>query len=181
MWGAIAMIAGSVISGAGSDRGSRREIAADRDIARMQIEGDKEMQDDQQAFEEFLINRRNVAGGPAYGGSAEVPDFWFGMNESATSAGIGDFFANLNASGNSYSGGSGNRSRAPDVSNYSEAGQGDVDASIDYQIRDEFDNPLFNLRNFLNLDTRRGYNPDGQRANPTSHPGDPGPNRSGGG
>jgi len=170
-WGDLAMdIIGGAAQGAIiGDQGTKSVK-----VAQEQNRGALERLNDAQAFEQFLLDRRNVAGGPAYGGAVITPDFWFGLG--AQEAGVADFFSSMNSS-TQFTGGTGNVSRAPDTASYMAAGQGDVNAPLDFGVRDEYDNPLYNLRNLLGLDTRRGYAPDGGRAN-APEAGQPGPTGS---
>ena len=159
-------IAGAVIGGIGDDRDEDKygKLAQATEANR----GALERQNDAQEWELFLLERRDeqIVGL----GNAVNSDFWSGANNPEVQGQIAGFFDTMSTT-KEFTGGQGNQSRAPDIGLLSQAGQADVNASMAYNVRDEFDNPLYNLRNFLGLDTRRGYNPDGQRANaPAPYP-----------
>lgn len=144
----------SVIAGGVSALGSffgkkdeaKRNFKYDKKLLEIEIQGRKELQDDQQAFEQFLIDRRNVAGGRAYGGPATVADFWGGQNDPTVAKGISDFFSNIGQRENSFSAPS---SIAPDVSKFSAAGKIDPQVGVQGQAREEYQKPLSGLLSFL--------------------------------
>ncbi len=126
-WNIVASGIGALLS----SRRSRQQAENSLEQTREGNRGALERQNDQQAFEEYLINRRNVAGGPAYGGDAgPVPDFWFGLQDAAEGSGIRDFFSSMNSTrkGPEVPEGAGQI----DLSRYSQAGQGNLMAPLDY-------------------------------------------------
>lgn len=129
-WLSIAKIGLGVLGGISSSRSAQSQQEASLEQVREQNRGALERQNDEQAFEEYLINRRSVAGGPAYGGSAgPMPDFWFGLQDQAEGAQISDFFGSMKTSSPIQSpAGAGQ----VDVQPFSEAGRGDARMPLSY-------------------------------------------------
>lgn len=147
-WANIGIAAAGVVIGAVGDE-REASNARGNSLAVVQAEnmGALERQNDQQAFEQFLIDRQNVAGGPAYGGpSGPTPNFWFGLDDQAREANIAGFFEPLQPGSGQVS----RRNRAPlDVMSRSNDTRLDPNVVNDYSTRDEYQNPLHNLREFL--------------------------------
>jgi len=126
-WNIVAGVAGGLLS----SRNSRKQQQNSLQNTREQNRGALERQREQQAFEERLINRRNVAGGPAYGGDAgPVPDFWFGLKDQAEGSKISSFFQDMNKTRKAPEAPAG--AGQVDLSKYQRMGRGDARTPLTY-------------------------------------------------
>lgn len=151
---AIAVVGGAMEgSGSGKLTGMVAELEYKGILA--QIESQERMHSLDKAFELYLSNRRTVAGGQAYGGIAgPTPDFWFGVSDILGEGGVASLFGGIQQSGGITQG-----ERTNPVDNLDAYVGG---ASIDPYNRPteastNYQNPLYNIRNTLGLDTRQGY------------------------
>lgn len=153
-----ATIIGSVIGGIGSGLGQQADADASMDVAKEKNRGALERLKLTQDFE-LMMKRFSSDELTKLGETSGGQDFWFGMNEQAAQSGVSDFFNSMTTT-QGYTGGPGNQSRAPDVGAISQAGQADVNAAQNYQVNNEYNRSLHNLRGLLGYDTGKHYNED---------------------